>query len=290
MNYVFLLNSFSRSYKAYKLKNKIENKMDETNLEYEVIMVDNKDESEQISKKKLQDGFECIVAVGGDGTLQHLIPSIIENDGILGILPAGTANDFIRTLGWSENFDENMDRIIKGNVQSVDLGLADGNVFINTASVGFDADVIKLSNKLKPHIRSKLAYYLSVLGTFVKYKKTDIEFEESEGIKENFLFAVTNGKYYGGGFRISPKSKVDDGYLDLIVANNISKIKVLTILPSFFTGKHIYKKEIQYKRIKKYSIKPKEDFLLNLDGELLEYAKDTIINFDIVEGGLRIIN
>lgn len=256
--------------------------------------------------------FDVVCSVGGDGTLNEVASGLYEaGAGVLGIIPTGTGNDTMKSLGWSDDINEAVKRVVYGQVKEIDAGLADGHFFINIASIGFDAMVVKGTEKIKTKVKNESAYTLSLIKTFFTYRNIDyVELgsdedvsaetsgflEESEegnmghAINSLFLFAVGNGRYYGGGFQVLPQAEFDDGYLDVCVVQNISRPKLMLLFPSIFKAKHA--KHIKYvtmKKVKDYTVKPLEDFLLNLDGELVNYPANTRIRFQVQEKVLRLM-
>lgn len=287
-SYIFIINPNSNNGKTHIVEEKIRKIMDKTKHRYE-IHISEKEESRSLIKRKIREGFEYVIACGGDGTLNNVGYAVAEAGGILGILPLGTGNDFSRILGFNRDIESNMERILNPRVKKVDYGMANDLFFINTCSIGFDALVICEMQKIRKHIKGKISYYLGLIKSFFKYKPLKITLAHGKEDQSTFLFAITNGAYYGGGFKIAPKAQYDDGYLELIMLNNASKLKVLKIFPSLFTGKHIYNKDVIYERVKEYSIYTRENILLNLDGEIFEIKKDIKIDFSIVNEGLSII-
>ena len=257
--------------------------------------------------------YDVICSVGGDGTLNEVASGLYEaKAGVLGIIPSGTGNDTMKGLGWSDDIDEAIKRVVHGQIREIDGGLADGHFFINIASIGFDAMVVKGTEKIKTKVKNESAYTLSLLKTFFTYR--DIDYVEigsdekdvvspetgpatgaktetgSGKVNSLFLFAVGNGRFYGGGFQVLPQAEFDDGYLDVCVVQNISRPKLLLLFPSIFKAKHAkHKKYVTMKRVKDYTVQPLEDFLLNLDGELVSYQANQRIRFQVQEKVLKLM-
>lgn len=272
--------------------------------------------------------YDVVCSVGGDGTLNEVARGIYEaGKGVLGIIPSGTGNDTMKGLGWSQSVDEAIDRLFTGQAEAIDCGFADEHFFINIASIGFDAKVVEGTESIKKHIKSGAAYSLSLLKTFFSYRslayekrksgnqvlvptengedrflqEDSIEAAEWLGNRSGhrpagkvedrlFLLAVGNGKFYGGGFQILPQAEFDDGFLDICLISNLSRFRFLLLFPSIFRAKHKkHRKYVHMSRGKSYEIFMKEDFILNIDGEIHYYSGNRSILFHISEKVIKLI-
>ena len=249
--------------------------------------------------------YDVVCAVGGDGTLNEVANGLYNaGTGVLGIIPSGTGNDFLKGIGRSNNPEESMPSIFTGEKRKIDGGFAGEHFFLNIASVGFDATIVKETVTIKKYVRNKCAYYLALIKTLFKYK--DIEYErnvllngmnfneEKKYIKKDgklLLFAVGIGKYYGGGFPILPQAVMDDGYLDTCMVDNIPRPVLLRVFPSIFTASHVkHKKYVTMEHLKECDIFIKEDFLLNVDGDLYEYKGNQSLHFEIADRQITLLS
>lgn len=286
---IFLVNVNSNGGKTRELLAQIRDRMEREEEKYKIIETHSIEEAQEAIKNERDKGYKYFIAVGGDGTLKSVAEAIVNYGGVLGMIPSGTGNDFMKTLNLSKNLSDNIDRILMKKIKLIDYGLANDRIFLNVASIGFDADVAVRTEPIKKIIKSNLAYVFGLIKSLLFYKNIEIENLTEKTEDKSFLFAIANGRYYGGGFQIAPNADLDDGYLDVVFANNINKIQVLTLLPAILRASHIKRKPVKTRRIKKYSLRPKEDFMMSLDGELRAIKADTRIDFSIVERGLKII-
>lgn len=240
---------------------------------------------EETSKKakELAGRYDVLCAVGGDGTINGVARGIFEaKKGILGIIPYGTGNDTVKGLGWTKDFDEAVYRLLHGSHRKIDCGLADRHFFINIASIGFDADAANRTDRIKQYVRGSFAYKLAVAESLIRYRP--LKFRTDMGEEEKlFLLAVCNGTTYGGGFRIMPVAKMDDGFFDICLIREIPRLKLLSLLPTLVQGTHIQRKEVQHSHEKGFTVTVLEDFLLNIDGELYFYEGNQTISFEMME-------
>lgn len=270
---LFIINPVAGGKKTKDLIPLIEAKMKENKIDYEILITKKPKDA-----TKLAYDTECkiVVAVGGDGTINEVAKGLIrKKSGILGIIPAGTGNDFSKTLDISQNPIEALDIIIKGKTIKVDTGIANNQEFLNIASVGFDAEVVDIANRLKrkSKINGKFAYVFGVIYTVFTFRKRDaiIHINGEKYKRSMMLIAMGNGNYYGGGMKILPYAKVDDGNLHICIVKDISNLKLLFLFPSIFKGNHLkYIKYIETFKGKIVDIKLERQTSFNVDGDLFK--------------------
>lgn len=281
---LFIINPVAGGGRAEKLAPIISGYMEDINLEYNIQMTKKPKDATKIAKLGIGEGYNIIVAVGGDGTVNEVAIGILESGkGTLGIIPSGTGNDLARTLEIPFNFKEAMDIIIKGNKKKIDIGLVNNNLFLNIASIGLDSEVVKNTEKIKKRIRSRIAYIVGIINTLFSFKDKKIRLEIDDNLmdKNISLVAVGNGKYYGGGLKILPMAIAEDGYFHVIVVNKASRIKLLLLFPSIFKGQHIrFKKHVEIFKARKIKIITDDKTYLNVDGEIYDIEKETLFTID----------
>jgi YegS/Rv2252/BmrU family lipid kinase len=227
-------------------------------------------DAEKKAVAALIDGCRVVVAVGGDGTVNEVVNGIAESGAVMGVIPAGSGNDFARTLGIPLDFEEALECVLQGETRSMDVGLINGRRFVNVASVGFDAQVVLETYKIKKRIRGPLAYPLGVLKTLAGYRPFAMEIETAERTirKQVLLAAVANGVYYGGGMKIAPEAVADDGLFDVLVVEDMPRLKILRLFPMIYSGRHLSRSEVEYFRTGKIKISCEEGHI-NSDGEII---------------------
>jgi YegS/Rv2252/BmrU family lipid kinase len=216
------------------------------------------------------EGCGVVVAIGGDGTVNEVVNGIAESGVVMGVIPAGSGNDFARTLGIPLDFERALECVLQGVARPVDVGCINGKRFVNVASVGFDAQVVLETYKIKKRIRGPLAYPLSMIKTLAGYRPFDMEIETAERTirKQALLIAVANGAYYGGGMKIAPEAAVDDGLFDVVVVKDMQRLKILRLFPMIYSGRHLSRPEVEYFRTGKIKISCEEGHI-NSDGEII---------------------
>lgn len=203
--------------------------------------------------------YQGLIAVGGDG-LAHLVMQIcVPRHLPFAIIPAGTGNDFVRTLGWSlDDIEPLLERVTTSEPTAIDLGNVDSEWFGAILSTGFDSLVNERANRLKwpsgPQ-RYNVAIALELPG--FKPATYEITCDGESFTTEAMLVAVGNGKSYGGGMNICPQAQVNDGLFDLIILEPVSKVEFLKVFPRVYSGSHITHPKIRTMRAKKVTINAK---------------------------------
>lgn len=290
-NILFIINPVAGGGKAKGLISLIKAKMKKYKIEYSIKLTTKPKEAITIAEDSVDD-YNITVAVGGDGTINEVARGLVnKGKGVLGIIPGGTGNDMAKSLGISIDPVEALEHLCNGGKNSIDIGDVNNLTFFNIASIGFDGEVLRNTITIKKIIKSRFAYGISVIYSLFSFKKKKIQINiDGKIIDEDvILVAVGNGKYYGGGMKILPEAKVDDGYFDICVISKIGKIKLLFLFPSIFKGKHIkYTKYVKTYKGKNIKITARDGVYLNMDGEINPKVKD--IEFKLKNEKLNVIN
>ena len=186
----------------------------------------------------------------------------------MGILPVGSGNDFIRSFLVDTSFEDCCKVIKSGFTKLVDIGISNTRKWINVAGTGFDAIAAKNVSKFKWIKNGKISYLMAVFYTLISYKAKHMKIvvDDIKDIHQKvYLIAIANGNFYGGGMNVAPKAKIDDGKLDICIVDDISKLKVLRLLPMFMKGKHLDLSFVKYFKCSKLSLDSSLDSGINLD-------------------------
>lgn len=203
--------------------------------------------------------YQGLIAVGGDG-LAHLVMQLCVPLHIpFAIIPAGTGNDFVRTLGWSlDDIEPLLERITSTDPSPIDLGNVDSEWFGAILSTGFDSIVNERANKLRwPSGPQRYNVAIALELPRFKPETYEITCDGESFTTEAMLVAIGNGKSYGGGMNICPQAQINDGLFDVIILEPVSKIEFLKVFPRVYSGSHISHPKIRSMRAKKVSINAK---------------------------------
>lgn len=218
----------------------------------------------------------CIVACGGDGTIQEVAgalaacrDSLGDRCPALGLVPAGRCNDFARGLGVSGTVGRLADILASGRSSPVDLGRVNGRFFCTVATVGIDAEVSNYVHTMRMPLRGTPAYLYGALRVLSRYRPPVLRIEGDFGTihRPLFLASSANTASYGGAIRIAPDAVPNDGLLDLCVIDAVSRLRALTLIASVLRVRHQRRPEVQIIRTKKLTIDADERLELWADGE-----------------------
>lgn len=243
----------------------------------------------QKTKNIIESGFDHIIVLGGDGTVNEVVNGImlqtrIPSDQVfLGIIPIGTGNDWIRTIGIPNDITSAINIIKAGKVIRLDVGWAtyqtnsqqEKRFFVNTAGTGLDSIVVEKTNQQKLRTKSSaIAYMMNLIKAFVRYKPVKVSIEADNGVKISGKmadFAIGIGRYNGGGMLPFPNANPCDGLFDVIFINNMSKFKMVLCFSKLFNGTICNVKEVLSFRTKNLTLSSAESIFLETDGETLGY-------------------
>jgi diacylglycerol kinase (ATP) len=290
MKHLFIVNPTAGKGKALKRISEIKDVMKKNEEDYIIEVTERPGHAVEIANKYSKSGVFRVYSVGGDGTLNEVLNGMAESGCSLGVIPAGSGNDFIRSIYCFENEKDIVKKVINGNEEYVDLGKVNGRYFLNISSAGIDAEVTYNARELKrlPLISGHMAYLFSIFTTVFKYKSRYMELKiDNKHIRDNtLLFAVANGIYYGGGMKIAPDARLNDGIFEICHVQNVSKGKILRLFPKLIKGEHNTIKEVSFHKGKNITLNCDEEFTLNIDGELLRTQE---ASFGIIPKGIKII-
>lgn len=261
----------------------------ENGVETELFFTEYPNHAQALAAKALEKGFSRIVAVGGDGTAREVASAVFSSSAALGILPFGTGNDLASALNIPTEPEAAARLILNGSALPTDLGMANGRIFINVCGLGFDADVLKKTEKHKKNRKGMLPYLLGIMDAILHKRRLRARIvldcgEETE--TDALLITVCNGRRFGGGMLVAPKAEQDDGLFDICIAKYVGFFRMLTLLPSFIKGKHIDKKPVTYTRARRITVHTDTPETVQLDGELIETSP---LCCEIIKNAIRII-
>ncbi len=232
-------------------------------------------DAERQAREAVRDGADLILVLGGDGTIRDVAVGLGESGVPLGILPAGTGNDLIRTLRLPTSLDEALEVALNGKDRPLDLWLWNERPFLNVAGFGIDAATAEVVNTRLHALRGALAYVVGLLMTLPRYLPLPITLrwelggETCEWSGRAWLCAFANGKCYGGGMKIAPDAEPDDGLLDVVIVEDVSKLELLQAFPSLFSGTHVKHPRVRTFRAERVEVEA-PPHVVSLDGELYD--------------------
>jgi len=254
----------------------------------------------ELAQAAASDGYRYLVAVGGDGTVNEVANGILLSRNaaatVLGVVSTGTGSDFARSAGLARDYTTACNNLTSSKRLTIDVGVVEyqsggethERFFVNSAGVGFDAAVVKETERLPKFFGGTIPYVAGMLRTLVSYRNKNIVLKvgDEEERKRVLNVAVANGNYCGGGMRIAPDAELDDKLLDVVVFGDMSKFEILKEFPTIYKGTHINHPKVSVKKAANVSIESAKPMLVYADGELLGECPAT---FRVVPAALSLV-
>lgn len=248
------------------------------------------DLSEQ-ARKAAEDGVERLLVAGGDGTMHHAVQGLAGTSCALGVIPLGSGNDLAGTLGIPPDLEAAVERALRGEIRRIDLARVGETFCVGYAGVGFDSEVTRYANEVKV-LRGPLIYFYAVIHTLITFEPPRMRVVHDEGEYEGkVMFAVVNNlPRFGGGMRIAPDARIDDGLLDLVMVKEIPKPTLLSVFPKVYNGKHVGHPAVRIVRTRRVEITIDRPMTMYGGGEPLRpLAAGEPVAVEVVPGGLAVV-
>ena len=220
-------------------------------------------------KEKLNDSFTDLIIVGGDGTINEAINGL-DYDIPVGIIPAGTGDDFIKMVEIGKSISQQIETAVHGSIRSIDLGECNGRKFINGVGIGFDGQIVEdMVAKRVPLLKGHAAYYYHVLRILGWYKEKTFKYQldEQKQEKDLILLTIGNGSTFGGGFKLMPEAKIDDGVFEVCSVGKLSGLKRFLNIHRLSNGTHGILKAVDSYQAKEVYVEENPQLFAHIDGE-----------------------
>jgi YegS/Rv2252/BmrU family lipid kinase len=270
-------------------------------LRFEHVITEAPGHAIELARTAAQKGYDMVVSVGGDGTINEIVNGLYASgnikDTLLGIVSTGTGGDYIRTAGIPRKIEDACQRFIQPKKRTVDLGIVEyaknggreERLFVNFAGMGFDAEIVRRTTQQFKALGALPSYLLGTLATIISYgnKRISLTVDGEEEERRVCTVIMNNGKYGGGGMFTAPGADLDDGLLDVLIVGDLSKPDLLRSLPRIYKGTHLTHPKVDMKKAKQIEVKSLGGRMhLQADGELLGEAP---ARFRILPAALNII-
>ena len=229
-----------------------------------------------------------VVAAGGDGTICEVVNGLVNSGTVLGILPLGTGNDFARAVGLSGDLDLAARTLACGDPRPVDLGRIGDRHFINIAGCGFDAVVAKRVNRGFRWLRGTGAYVAAVLQSLATFRPAEMRITvdgEPMNVRA-MLCCVANTQTYGGGMRVAPFARFDDGLLDVCILREAGILEFLRAFPTVFAGAHVNHPKFWTQQARRVTIESDRPLPILVDGDV---THETPAAFEVAPAAVRVM-
>jgi diacylglycerol kinase (ATP) len=291
--WVFILNPTSGGGYGRELLPELQIRVKAQPIFAEIIQTEFHGHATEIATRFLEKGFTHFIAVGGDGTMNEVAEPLIGNTNVtLGLIPAGTGNDFIQILGFPDRFsEEHWDLLFQQPTIRMDVGIVNGRHFLNGMGLGFDAQVAAENYVVPGEVakgsgKSKYIWHILKTLLFYRERKVNIISPGSNTDSDCFINTIAVGRRFAGSFFLTPGAIANDGFLDVCMIkklNLLQRIKILTMVPK---GTHVNDPKVNYYQTEEIRVSFKQEVPYHVDGELYF---DTIFDVKVIPSAVNII-
>ncbi len=256
----------------------------------------------ELAKQAGEQGYGMVIAMGGDGTVHEVVNGLMqipeETRPVLGIVPAGSGNDFAHSINASKASNEALTCALNGQASAIDLCVMTDEhghreYFDNTLGIGFGAIVTIRSHQL-PILRGFLMYLTAVIQTIILDHNPihmQIETDEEKWEQKVIYLILCNGPREGGGFLIAPDAKIDDGIIHYAMITDVSRAMMFRIVPEVMKGTHGRFKQVKMGTCKKFSLTANRPLYIHADGEIFTGPGTDLrkVTIEILPNALKVV-
>lgn len=237
----------------------------------------------------------CVVACGGDGTVQEVANALAPLQAspdheapVMGLAPAGRCNDFARALGITAGPVAIAKTLADGVPYAIDLGKVNERYFCTVATLGVDAEVTSYVDAMRLPLRGTLAYVYGAIRVIRRYRAHDVHLTGDFGTIEQsiFLASSANTSSYGGAIPIAPGASPTDGKLNLCIVDRVSRLRAFLMLPMVMLGRHRNQPDVHFIHTEQFTVEAKETLEIWADGERIG---TTPAKIEVAPGALRVL-
>ena len=238
-------------------------------------------------------GGALLVVVGGDGTVNEVANGVAGTGAELAVLSSGTGEDFGRTHGVPDRFDDAVRTVLDGETRTIDVGRVEcqgssARFFANVGSAGMSGAVARRANTMSKALGGRVTFFYALTREFLAWQNTHVVVELDHGVRREGRLhdvIVANGNFHGGGMKLAPDARQDDGVFDVVTIGDVKKLDFLTTAPKLYKGRHVGHPKVEVLRSARVAVDAGEHLPIELDGE---QVGTTPARFEIVPGALRV--
>lgn len=270
--------------------------LDTAGVAYETCVSSGVGDIEAQVRRRVERGARRIIVAGGDGSIHEAVNGILRAGGAarLGVIPSGTGNDFAKACGIVPDWERATQMLgarmrTDSSWRRIDIGRMNDRYFANGAGVGFDAKVTAVARSYRWPI-GDFVYLLAILRCLFDGVATPAMEIASRGLSKHgpiTLASISNGPWIGGMFHIAPMADNTDGRLELVVADPVSRLRILSLLPRLMRGRHIGRRGVSHASVNCVTIEAEEPLPSHLDGEV--GAPATRFEIEVLPGALDLL-
>lgn len=283
----FIVNPAAGNGYALKIEARLREKLSRQGVEAAFLRTEAPGHATDLARQAAaQEGCTGVVAVGGDGTCYEVACGLMDTKTPLGIVPAGTGNDFIKTVGIPKKTMDALALILQNKPRPVDVGRVNDRLFLNVSGTGFDVTVLDFTLKAKKVVKGILPYLYGLIRGIAHYRPVHMRYT-ADGVTQEqdvLICSIANGRFFGGGIPICPDARPDDGCFDLVVVDNKPRWMIPFYLPGLLFGKVLTFPFTKHQRVQRVRIEA-PGMRLNMDGEITGVD---VADYEILPGALML--
>jgi YegS/Rv2252/BmrU family lipid kinase len=252
----------------------------------DVFVTDHRGHARELATAAVINGARLVIAWGGDGTVNEVASAIVSGPAALALVPAGSGNGLGRELGVSRRPEQAIRDALRAVPRRVDAGELGGRIFVSIAGVGFDAHVAACFDRERSGRRGLATYVRVTARELWGYHPAVYRIDESANGRRALLITFANSAQFGNGARIAPAARMDDGLLDLVVFEEVSRLATIVGLPRLFTGSVGRLRGVSNQQVERATIEAEGPMAFHVDGEPVQGG--TRLDARVLPGALRI--
>ncbi len=264
----------------------------------ECLLTSARGDAEHLARERCGIAGRRVVAVGGDGTVSEVGRGLVGGQAVLGVIPLGSGNDFARMLGMPTDTRAALLHLAQARAMPCDVGRvrirhADNTEsethYINSLGLGFEAEVADRAARVR-WCKGFWRYLVAALRLLPVYRAPHMHlaYDDQRIDAPQFLVALGNGRWAGGGFMLTPRAKLDDGWLELTRADGLPLWRLLTVFPRVFSGRHLDCRGVHADRVRSIRIECPSGCMVHGDGEILA-RRALEIEVELLPGALQVL-
>lgn len=265
-----IINPIAGNGYAKQIGKEIGQLLDQRGIAYTARLTSHPGHATELAREAAARGADTVVSVGGDGTLTETAAGLHGTGTALGVIPAGTGNDFVKTIDTPRDWRAALEFILSHPARPVDTGCANDRFFLNVCGTGFDVMVLDYAASAKKRVRGIWPYLYGVVRAIAAFKPIPMRIQiGSETVLDGkyMICSIGNGRYIGGGIPITPLADVTDGQFELLVVDAVPRWRIPFYLPSLMLGT-LYKRKPAHRYLASHCVLSSPDMRMNLDGEI----------------------
>lgn len=284
---LFIVNPISGTHSKENVPVWIEKTINKKAFAPEIVFTQYAGHAVELTRQAVEEGFDSVVSVGGDGTCNEIARSLVHTDTALGIVPVGSGNGLARHLGIPLNPERALQILNEAVVDRIDYCRANDRPFFCTCGMGFDAWVSKKFAEDKH--RGKMTYIRKAIEEYLTYKNEVYRIDTPDGViqEKAFIVACGNASQYGNNAYITPRASLHDGKIDVTIMFPVTPIDVLPVAVQLFTKWISVSPNVKTFETPALTITREREGVMHLDGEPVEMSER--IDIQCIKGGLKVL-